>query len=531
MSQLSSLLAALELTGGERIVLRSNELPHLMLRDTRHDLGTAAVPTTTGLEALADQILSPAGKQALAEQRVAVEPLVEHASAIPVRVMVRRIGAQMYVELQRDTQSSDTGHVAATAAAAAPVMAPSASAGRLVFSTAPATEVSAAEPVPPLESEPERVPKSEAPGVVVDGSKRPADVGALDYLIRQALRRKATALYLRGGHAPLVRVGGRVEPLTADPLEAAVIEAVGAAVIPGDDPRRSTSSAVWVREYEGTRQRWHAFTDERGPGLVVHLAWRSPESLLQRDIPRRVKRICQEDDGIVVVSAPATANVLQMIAAVGNWTASRRAGYLISIEPPGGLEHEITGTFVSARRVGGADNESAAAIRRAAHETPDVLVVALTSGVAAEEALRAARPGCLVILGVVAPTAPRALESLLANVSPQHEAEVRQSLAASFACGFSYRALHAAGGGRKVVYDLLIATPDVRARLERWDVGSLEKFQRSGTDGMRSLDAALAHAVLRGDISVRQAASHAVDRREVVKMIRQSARERLRLRP
>jgi Tfp pilus assembly pilus retraction ATPase PilT len=115
-------------------------------------------------------------------------------------------------------------------------------------------------------------------------------------------------------------------------------------------------------------------------------------------------------------------------------------------------------------------------------------------------------------------------------VTPQQELELRRSLAAWFRCGFSYRALHTAGGGRKNVHDLLMATPGVRARLERGDVGALEKLQRSGTDGMRTLEASLASAVLRGDISVRQAATQAVDRREVVRMIRQSARERRRLR-
>jgi twitching motility protein PilT len=574
MSDLTSLLAALELTGGERIVLRSNERPHLIVGDTRHELGTAPVPTTTTLEMLADQILSPAGKQALADQRVVVEPLVEHESAVPVRVMVRRIGAQMSVELQRDVPSSDVGHAAATAAAV-PVIGPADIGGAeplhehvSVYSTVsgpglvassdtprgiltdvtvkPAPSEARLPPPEPatggrssrsattipktsLESEPLR-PKDVAAGNIVDGSRHSADIGTLDYLIRQAVRRKASALYMRGGHPPIARFGDRVEPLVADPLEPAVIEKVAAALTPSGDRERSPSSAVWIREYEGTRQRWHAFSDDRGPGLVVHLAWQSREFILQRDIPRQVKRVCQEDDGIVVVSATATAGLLDMIAAIGNWTAGRRAGYLISIEPPGGLGHEIAGTFVSSRKVAGADREQAVAIQRAAYEAPDVLVVALPSGAAAEEALRAARTGCLIVLGIVAPTAARALESLLTHVAPQQEFEARQSLAAWFRCGFSYRALHTEGGGRKVVHDMLIATPEVCARLERGDVGSLERLQRSGADGMRSLDTALASAVVRGDISLRQAAIHAVNRREVVRMVRQLARERRRLR-
>lgn len=522
MDELTALLSALELTGGERIVLRSDQLPQLVVGDSRHDLGTATVSTTTALENLAERILSPAGKQALADQRIAVETLGHNGSVIPVRVTVRRIGPQISVELQRDTQSTDSAHVSATAAGLATASSPVAAHSVPRIERPRADPVSAGRSTAARPFDRLRVAPLETSARVADTSTRAQDIAGLDEVIRQAVQRKASAVYLRGGRAPVVRVGDRMETLNADPMHPSVVDAVTGM----SAPRPGQHSKVWIREHGGVRQRWHAFADNRGPGLVIDLGWRSPEAVLERDLPRHVKRTCEEDDGIVVVSGPSTGSVLEMISAVGTWTASRRAGYVVSIEPPGGLEHEISGTFVSTRRVGPGDSGGAATIRHASHERPDVLVVTVTSGAGSEEALRAARAGCLLILGVVAQTATRALESLLTQVSPQHETELRQALAAWFRCAFSYRALHMADGRRKIVHDLLIGTPDVCARLERGDTGALERFQRSGIDGMRSLDAALARAAGRGEISLRQAASHAADRREVVKMIRQSARER-----
>ena len=55
---------------------------------------------------------------------------------------------------------------------------------------------------------------------------------------------------------------------------------------------------------------------------------------------------------------------------------------------------------------------------------------------------------------------------------------------------------------RKIVHDFLIATPEVRARLERVGHQRARKLQRSGADGMRSLDTALAEAAVRGEISI-----------------------------
>ena len=516
MNDLNSLIAVLELTGGARIVLRSDERPHVLVGDTRHELGTAQVTTTSSLEVLADQILSPAGKRALAEQRAAVEPLVGHDFVIPVRVAVRRIGPQMSVELQRNAHSPDN-HVAPTAS---PVTLPAVVAGHLPSPEGPPNVSAVAEPGRV------RARKTPAPVSIIDGRQRASGVGTLEHLVRRAVQRKATALYLRGGQAPLARVGDALEPLSAEPVEASAMKAFASGVTgASDDVRLSASFTVSVHDSADIRQfRSHAFSDELGPGLVVHLTSRRPESVLQSGIPRQVKGICQDDDGIVVVSATTSGDLLEMIAEVGSWTAGRRAGYVVSIEPMGGLGRDIVGAFVSPRRVG--DSDMAAAIQGVAHERPDVLVVALPSGVATEEAVRVARTGSLVIVGIVAPTATRAIESLLSHIKPEHRLQLRRSLAASFRAAFSYRALHTAGGGRKVLHDLLVATPDVSGRIEQGDIDGIEKLQRTDADGMRWLDAVLAAAVARGEISLRQAASHAVDRRQVVKMIRQSVRER-----
>ncbi len=517
MDDLNSLMAVLELTGGARIVLRSDERPHVIVGDTRHELGTAQVPTTSSLEALADEILSPAGKHALAEQRAAVESLLGRDVVVPVRVAVRRIGPQMSVELQRNAQPADTYHAAPPTAAAMP---PAMVAGLLPKPESPPNVLAVPEPGRA------RARKTSGPMNLVDGRQRSPGVGTLEHLVHMAAQRKATALYLRGGHAPLVRVGPVVEPLAAEPLELSAVNAIArGGTGSGDNVEHPASFAVSVSDADEIRQfRAHVFSDELGAGLVVHLESRNPESILQTGIPRQVKGVCRDDDGIVVVSATTTGDLLEMLAGIGNWTAKHRPGFVVSIEPPGGLGRDIVGSFVSARRIAAGD--MAAAIQRAAHETPDVLVVALPSAVSTEDAIRAARMGSLVIVGIIAPTATRAIESLLAQVTPQHQLQLRRLLAASFRCAFSYRALHTGSGHRRILHDLVVATPNVSARIEHGDVDGIGKMQQTGAEGMRSLDSALVDGVARGEISIRQAAFHAIDRRQVVKMIRESARRR-----
>ncbi|MBI3047194.1 MAG: hypothetical protein HYY76_02680 [Acidobacteria bacterium] len=653
MSLLATLIAALDRAGGERLVLRSGEPPHIVTGDRRHDVGTARV-SSKALETLAGKVLSPAGQRVFAETNGVVERLSDFAA--PLVIHTRRAGDDITIEVRRVLPGSEAPVAEANSgipvpteapppvppplpvphpgvdplvvppagsetppdqdpewveielrrsrAGGAPAPTPAAPAAqtmaaadaasmlvsvpdgprefRLVSTPSPELKSSAGatrEPEAVARAEPELQPATDSvttlsvaardqPPVGEPGQENPAawdaaagtdsdskpelerpvipirivpnrersqepstrfegGPGELEYWIRQAAHREARALYLRAGDAPVVRIDSQFEPLATGTLDAAMLDEITTALT-SDQEWHAAGEHELVREYDGIGLvRCRAFVDHRGPGFV--LTWSSPESAaaLQQHIPRRVRRSCERDDGLVVVSAAADADVTAMVAAVAEWTASRR-GYLISVEPAEGLGHDIAGASVSVRRVGGSDAERAAAVRQAAREQPDVLVVALPSAGAAEEAIRAVSAGCLVIIGVVAPSTPRAVHSFLRTIDWSTEMELRRLVAAWFRCGFSYRALRRLDGGRGVVHDLLVGTPEVRAGLEAWNFEAIEAVQRAGRDGMRSLDAALAAAVSRGEISLRQADSHAVERRTVVTLVRQAARLRRR---
>jgi hypothetical protein len=102
MSLLASFIAALERTGGERLVLRSGEPPHLLVGDTRRDLGTATV-SNKALAALTAQILSAEAQQIFAETNAADEPLTltDSASGSSLFVEARRSGSDTSITLRR----------------------------------------------------------------------------------------------------------------------------------------------------------------------------------------------------------------------------------------------------------------------------------------------------------------------------------------------------------------------------------------------------------------------------------------------
>jgi Tfp pilus assembly ATPase PilU len=239
-----------------------------------------------------------------------------------------------------------------------------------------------------------------------------------------------------------------------------------------------------------------------------------------------VRTAC-EGDGLVVVSAPTEAAVESLALAIADWSGRNRGGYLISLQRRS-LRGDISGAFVSLRTITGPDSEFAAAIRRAAHEGPDILLVTgPQTELPLHEAILASTGGRLVIVAVIAPTTVDALRILVGQSGLDRDAHLRRALAASFRAAVGYRSLRRIGGGRMLIQDIILGSNEVRPLLEAADFDSIMHSQRQGSGGMRSVDEALARAIRRGHVSLREAAAHAVDRRHMVALVRTLARTQM----
>jgi Tfp pilus assembly pilus retraction ATPase PilT len=145
------------------------------------------------------------------------------------------------------------------------------------------------------------------------------------------------------------------------------------------------------------------------------------------------------------------------------------------------------------------------------------------TGLQAEQPLQAAvlaaAGGRLVIAGIVAPTTVEALRMLAGS-----DAHVRRAMAASFRSAIGYRSLRRLGGGRTLIQDVVLASSSVCGLIENGDFTGLARTQNDVASKMRSLDESLARAVTRCQISLREAASQAIDRTHLVALVRSQAR-------
>jgi Tfp pilus assembly pilus retraction ATPase PilT len=331
----------------------------------------------------------------------------------------------------------------------------------------------------------------------------------------------ASTLYLRSGSPAAARIDERIQPISQETVAASVLEEAAAVFTRGGDglwePR---GDGEWVREDEELGYvSCRVFSDLQGTGLIIHLRPSTSLRLLYKHIPRQVRTAC-EGNGLVAVAASTDADVEALAAAVADWSGRDRGGYLISLQRRSRSQGEIAGAFVSQRTIAGSDKDFAAAIRRAAQEGPDILLV---TGLQAEQPLQAAvlaaAGGRLVIAGVVAPTTMEALRMMAGA-----DAHVRRAMAASFRAAIGYRSLRRLGGGRTLIQDVVLGTSSVCGLLEAGDFAGLARAQNDVAAKMRSVDESLARAVTRRQVSLREAASQAIDRSHLVALVRSQAR-------
>src|SRR6185503_11476944 len=321
-----------------------------------------------------------------------------------------------------------------------------------------------------------------APQLQVDVAK----YELLDWILK-AMDQGATTLYLPADKPPFVRIDGQVEVLAMAPPPVSMFRRASAALTSGADGWTSIGEWTWSKAIQGTGTvECQAFSDDQGGGFIVHLPVRGAG--LEQQVPRHIANACDTREGLIVVSAPFAEDVAAMVDAVVSWNTRRHPGHVIMF----GISSNPDGTsFTSDRRLPANDREMTAALQRALREQPDVLVVVTDGNVPAADAIMSAAVGRLVIVGVVARTAPRALEVLLKSGASH------RGLASVFKAGCSWRRIRDVGGRVKVIGDVLVGTTRVSELIEQDDIAGLHRLQDNSEEGMRSLDAALAAAVAR----------------------------------
>jgi len=489
-SLVPSLLQALALLEGESLVMHAGERPYVVTATDQVVLSETPMDLQT-MNGVLDELLSPADRDTIASRGVVHCTLPAHPLLPQHRfaAVAARTPGDAWIEIVHncgDARAADD-------------------AGRPCVDWKPVLRRTA--DILPLTRPPASAVPMAQPSVT-----RPS---GFERLVRLAVARGASTLYLREGTPPRARVDGTLQYIDGS-------VAMGASELRHLlDATRHESDLIeaareWTVTIEGLGQaRCVAYVDDRGHGAVVHLPMRQapPEQVA---LPPLVIARASELNGLVLVASPRGGGLDTMIGALTAEVCAARALHAVRVTEGRG-SRSIASTHgrppaESVREVVGL-GEAILEVRAALREDPDVLAVGdVRRPELVEAILDAAVPGRLVIAGVPARGAVDAIDALLSVVSPAARPRLCGELARALSAVLAQAVVPRVGGGQVAVREWLLHTPRVSALLGECRIRDLQAVIDSGADGMLSMTEGLRALVRRQVIGAREAYAAAADR-------------------
>ena len=323
----------------------------------------------------------------------------------------------------------------------------------------------------------------------------------LDTLFRELVERKASDLHLAVGLPIKMRIDGelrvvREKKLTEDDAERLLRELVTESRWENFLEDRDLDFSYGLSDV--VRLRVNYFFHHRGVGAIFRVIPTRILTCEELGIPEAVVELAQLPRGLVLVTGPTGSGKSTTLAALVDKINTSRQKHIITIEEPIEFIHEDKNSVIVQREVGVDTASFARALRGAVREDPDVILVGeLRDLETVSLTLEAAEMGFLVFGTLHTNSASKTMDRIVDLFSPERQAGIRITLAASLRGVVSQQLLRRANGkGRVAVHEIFLASQAVANVIREGRSEKLFSIIQAGRGaGMQTMDQALQAAV------------------------------------
>ena len=339
----------------------------------------------------------------------------------------------------------------------------------------------------------------------------------LRQLLSQAAAARANDFHLHSGARIKVRLDGRLEDVSAEPIAREEAERLIEGLL--DANTRAALSASSQADFvyaapDVGRFRANVYRQQRGLDAVFRPIADHPPSLSELGLPESLGRFTRYHQGLILLTGPAGCGKSSTMAALVDRINETRRDHVITIEDPIEFVYLSKRCTVNQRQVGQHTDTFARALRAALREDPDVIVIGeLRDFETVQLALTAAETGHLVLATLHTNNAVRTIHRILGVFPAEQQPQIRMMLSESLIAVVSQRLLGRVDGqGRVPAVEILINTAAIGHLIrdeKTFQIPSI--MQTATTQGMALLDTALADLVAAGVVSKEEARGHAED--------------------
>lgn len=340
----------------------------------------------------------------------------------------------------------------------------------------------------------------------------------LKRILTLAVQRGASDVHMKVGLPPVLRIHGKLVPITGEKR-----------LMP-EDTREIAFSIMGERQKEKFRVsnevdlaygvsglgrfRVNIFSQRDSIGMVLRTISVNPPTVAELNLPEVIEKIAMEPRGLVLVTGTTGSGKSTTLAAMVNHINSNRNCHIITIEDPIEFLHRDKKAIINQREVGQDTQTFATALRVALRQDPDVILVGeMRDFETIDTAILAAETGHLVLSTLHTLDAQETINRIVAVFPFQQQKQIRLQLATILKGVISQRLVSRADGqGRLPAVEVLVSTARVRECIAE-EVKTRELHdaiaQGYSTYGMQTFDQSLMDLFRRGLITYEEALRNA----------------------
>lgn len=335
----------------------------------------------------------------------------------------------------------------------------------------------------------------------------------IDSFLELVVDQKASDLHFHAGKAPTIRHNGDMITMPFRVLsEIQARRFVQEIMTPSQREAFDNGGEIdLMYEVDGVgRFRANIFHQRDGISAVFRIIPRDVPTLESLDMPRSLRRLMHQANGLVLVTGPTGSGKSTTLAAMVNEVNRNAARHIITIEDPIEFIHVPARSVITQREVGKHIRSFADAVRSALREAPDVLVVGeLRDEETMSLALTAAETGVLVIGTMHTSSAAKSINRVLNAVPEETREQMRGVLAMLLRGVISQRLCKRANGeGQVAVMEVLLQSWSVANMIRENKIHQIEGYLQSANfekTGMCALDSCAIQYVQDGLIQLDEA--------------------------
>ncbi len=352
-------------------------------------------------------------------------------------------------------------------------------------------------------------------------------MAVIDKFFKALKDKGGSDLHLQAGQPPKFRIHGRLEPLNMPPLSNA--EATKILYEIATPAQRKHFQHNWDLDFsyelEGiARFRCNYLMHQNGIGAVFRIIPTKIMTIEELGVPNAISRFCTMRTGLCLVTGPTGSGKSTTLAAMIDLINRTQTKHVITIEDPIEFTHPNKKCVVTQREIGNDTESFASALRAAAREDPDVVLVGEMRDLETIAlAITSAETGNLVFGTLHTNSAAKTIDRVIDVFPEEQQAQVRTMLSVSLLGVVAQLLLRRSdGNGRTAVNEVLFSSPALGAIIREGAIHKVISYIESGRgEGMQLMDDSILARLKEGIISPNEAYMKAADKSRFEHLVRE----------